>query len=87
MLSELCINLPFKQDLKILFFFGNNLSSKIILFFFCINISKAFFSNSGEMTTSQKRLFIVEAVSRSILLFDISIPPNAETGSASRAAS
>ena len=52
-------------------------------------VSKSFeqISNSGEMTTSQKRLFIVEAVSLSILLFDISIPPNAETGSASRAAS
>ena len=81
------MRLPFKQDLINLFFFGNDFNDSIILFFFFFNISTASFSKLGEITTSQNNLSILTAVSLSIFVLEIKIPPNAEIGSASSAAS
>ena len=58
----------------------------IILFFLLFNNSKAFLSNAGAITTSQNKVFILDAVSKSISMLDIKIPPKAEIGSASKAA-
>jgi len=81
------MRLPFKQDLINLFFFGNNFNESIILFFFFFKISTASFSKLVEITTSQNNLSILAAVSLSIFVLEIKIPPNAEIGSASSAAS
>ena len=53
--------------------------------FFDFKMANAFSEKEGAITTSQNNLLIASAVSKSISVLLIKIPPKAETGSPAKA--
>ena len=82
-----CSNTPFKIVRNC--FVGSFVSfcTRITRFFFDCNNVNASASYPGAITTSQNNSFINCAVGKSIVVLEIRIPPNADTGSPAKAAS
>ena len=76
---------PFSNERNCLPGRSNSFILRMIRFFFCIRISRAFSWKAGAMITSKNNLSISSAVASSTSLLVISIPPNAEMGSPARA--